>query len=51
MIDYTHEAACTTTNCINNGITFDVASISGVVQNIVCGGCGTDFTANATPKE
>lgn len=50
MIEYTHEAACPTVGCINNGIVFDVASVSGVVQNIVCGGCGNDFTAEATPK-
>lgn len=51
MIDLLHEAACNTPNCINNGIVFDVPSIGGVIQNIVCGGCGNDFTANATPKE
>lgn len=50
MIEFTHEAACSTSGCINNGIVFDAPSISGVVQNIVCGGCGVDFTANATPK-
>lgn len=50
MIDFIHEAACPTAGCVNNGMLFDVPSVGGVVQNIVCGGCGNDFTAEATPK-
>lgn len=49
-IAMTHEGACATDGCINEGVAFDAPSIDGVVQTIICGGCGVDFRERCTPK-
>lgn len=49
-IEILHQGACATLGCINAGIVFDAPSIDGVIQPIVCGVCGEDFSQSCTLK-
>jgi hypothetical protein len=50
-IEIIHEGACETKDCENEGLLFDAPSIDGVVQPIICGVCGVDFSSTCTLKE
>jgi hypothetical protein len=50
-MDFIHEGYCHTEECHNYGYLFDAPSIDGVVQSIVCGVCGIDFTEYCVLKE
>lgn len=49
-VQFDYEGSCQTINCGNQGVIFDAPSLDGVLQNIVCGVCGVDFTGNCQPK-
>jgi hypothetical protein len=49
-IQIIHEGACSTQGCGNSGVVFDAPSIDGVVQPIICGVCGIDFSDNCKLK-
>lgn len=49
-IQIVHEGSCDTVGCGNYGAVFDAPSIDGVVQPIVCGVCGEDFSDNCKLK-
>ena len=50
IVTYDYEGACATPDCTNRGIVFDVATVDGVMGQIVCGACGANFTDLCTPK-
>jgi hypothetical protein len=39
-----YHGSCGTLGCMNYGVDFAAVSVDGVLQNIVCGACGIDFT-------
>jgi hypothetical protein len=49
-IEIIHEGSCSTEDCGNKGVNFDAPSIDGVVQPIICGVCGIDFSNNCKLK-
>lgn len=49
-IEILHQGSCQTVNCENYGVVFDAVSLDGVIQPIVCGACGVEFTDNCIEK-
>jgi len=49
-IEILHKGSCNTNGCENFGAVFDAPSLEGVLQPIVCGVCGVEFTNNCIPK-
>ena len=45
-----HEGSCKNTSCSNYGVIFNAPSIDGIVQPIICGVCGEDFSQECTEK-
>lgn len=49
-ISISHEGSCHTNGCQNFGVVFDAPSIDGIVQPIICGVCGVDFSSMCVSK-
>lgn len=49
-IQYNYEGSCGTAGCMNYGVLIDVPSVDGVLQQVVCGPCGIQFTDRCVPK-
>jgi hypothetical protein len=49
-IEYNYHGSCGNIDCGNYAVDFDAVSVEGVLQNIICGACGIDFTDRCVEK-